>query len=105
MLVINPATAYLILTEFVQLNKGDWVLMNAANSAVGRAVIAIAKARGIRTLNAVRRADVVDEVKALGGDVVLVDGPDLPRRVAAATSKAPITLALDGSVTPPRKSS
>jgi mitochondrial enoyl-[acyl-carrier protein] reductase / trans-2-enoyl-CoA reductase len=41
----------------------------------------------------------------LGGDVVLVDGPDLPRRVAAATSKAPITLALDGSVTPPRKSS
>jgi len=96
MLWINPATAYLILTEFVQLNKGDWVLMNAANSAVGRAVIAIAKARGIRTLNAVRRADVVDEVKALGGDVVLVDGPDLPRRVAAATSKASITLALDG---------
>ena len=35
-------------------------------------------------------------MKALGGDIVLVDGPDLAKRVAAETGNAPITLALDG---------
>jgi NADPH:quinone reductase-like Zn-dependent oxidoreductase len=35
-------------------------------------------------------------MKALGGDVVLVDGPDLAKRVAVETGNAPITLALDG---------
>jgi NADPH:quinone reductase-like Zn-dependent oxidoreductase len=39
---------------------------------------------------------VVAEVRALGGDVVLVDGVDLAKRVAAETGNAPITLALDG---------
>jgi hypothetical protein len=33
---------------------------------------------------------------ALGSDVVLVDGSDLAKRVAAETGNAPITLALDG---------
>jgi NADPH:quinone reductase-like Zn-dependent oxidoreductase len=44
----------------------------------------------------VRREDVVAELKAIGGDVVLVDGPDLGKRVAAETGKAPIGLAVDG---------
>ena len=35
-------------------------------------------------------------MKALGGDVVLVDGADLAKRVAAETGNAPIRLALDG---------
>ena len=35
-------------------------------------------------------------MKALGGDVVLVDGPELAKRVAAETGNAPIPLALDG---------
>ncbi|MBV8352050.1 MAG: zinc-dependent alcohol dehydrogenase family protein [Verrucomicrobia bacterium] len=96
MLGINPATAYLLVTEYVQLKPGEWLLQNAANSSVGRAVIAIAKARGIKTVNIVRRAELIDEIKALGGDVVLVDGPDLSKRVAEATDKAPIRLALDG---------
>ncbi len=96
MLGINPATAHLVLTEFVQLKPGDWVLQNAANSSVGRAVIPIAKAKGLKTVNVVRRSELVEEMKALGGDIVLVDGPELPQRVAAATGKAPIQLALDG---------
>jgi NADPH:quinone reductase-like Zn-dependent oxidoreductase len=96
MLGINPATAYLLVTEFVHLQPGDWILQNAANSSIGRAVIAIAKARGLKTVNFVRRPELVDEVKALGGDVVLADGEDVPKRVAEATGKAPIKLALDG---------
>src|ERR1700744_1000323 len=95
MLGINPATAYLLLTDIVPLKRGDWVIQNGANSAVGRAVIAIAKTLGIRTVNVVRRQELVDEITSLGGDIVLVDGPDLPKRVAAATGKAPIRLAID----------
>jgi NADPH:quinone reductase-like Zn-dependent oxidoreductase len=96
MLGINPATAYLLLTQFVQLKRGDWLLQNAANSSIGRAVIAIAKSRGLRTVNVVRRAELTDEIKAIGGDIVLVDGEDLPKRVADVTGKASIQLALDG---------
>jgi NADPH:quinone reductase-like Zn-dependent oxidoreductase len=71
------------------------VIQNGANSPVGRALIPIAKTRGIRTVNVVRRPEAVAEVEALGGDVVLVDGPDLPQRVAEATGRAPISLAAD----------
>jgi len=96
MLGINPPTAYLMLTDFVTLPSGSWVIQNSANSGVGRALIPIAKSLGLKTVNVVRREDVVAELKAIGGDVVLVDGPDLGKRVAAETGKAPIALAVDG---------
>src|SRR5258706_10563922 len=96
MLGINPPTAYLMLTDFVSLPSGSWVIQNSANSGVGRALIPIAKSLGLKTVNVVRRDDVVAEIKAIGGDIVLVDGPDLAKRVAAETGKAPIALAIDG---------
>jgi NADPH:quinone reductase-like Zn-dependent oxidoreductase len=96
MLGINPPTAYLMLTDFVSLPSGSWVIQTGANSSVGRALIPIAKSLGLKTVNVVRRDDVVAEVKAIGGDVVLVDGPDLAKQVAAETGKAPIALAVDG---------
>jgi len=96
MLGINPPTAYLMLTDFVTLPSGSWVIQNSANSGVGRALIPIAKSLGLKTVNVVRRDDVVADIKAIGGDVVLVDGPDLAKRVAAETGKAPIALAVDG---------
>jgi NADPH:quinone reductase-like Zn-dependent oxidoreductase len=93
---VNPPTAYLLLTDIVTLPRGSWVVQNGANSGVGRATVAIAKSLGLRTVNVVRRDAVVADVKALGGEVVLVDGPDLAKRVAAETGSAAITLALDG---------
>jgi NADPH:quinone reductase-like Zn-dependent oxidoreductase len=96
MMGVNPPTAYLLLTDIVKLPPGFWLIQNGANSGVGRATIAIAKSLGLRTVNVARRADVVAELKALGGDVVVVDGPDLAKRVATETGDAPITLALDG---------
>jgi NADPH:quinone reductase-like Zn-dependent oxidoreductase len=96
MLGINPPTAYLMLTGFAALPAGSWVIQNSANSGVGRALIAIAKSLGLKTVNVVRRDDVIAELKASGGDVILVDGPDLAKRVAAETGKAPIALAVDG---------
>ena len=95
MLRINPATALLLLTDIVDLKAGDWMIQNVANSAVGRLVIRLARARGIRTMNVVRRDSLFAELKALGADACVVDGPDLAERVKAQTGGAPIRLALD----------
>jgi NADPH:quinone reductase-like Zn-dependent oxidoreductase len=95
MVGVNPATAYLLLTDIVSIARGGWVIQNGANSATGRAVIAVAKSLGIKTVNVVRREEVVAELQALGADVVLVDGPDLSKRVAKETGGARIELALD----------
>lgn len=95
MLGVNPPTAALLLREFVDLAPGDWVLQNAANSAVGRYVIELARRAGVRTVNVVRRAELEPELTALGADVVLVDGDDLARRVRKATGGAPVRLSFD----------
>ena len=95
MLRINPATALLLLTDVVALKPGDWVIQNVANSAVGRLVIALARGRGIKTVNVVRRDALVPELKALGGDVCVVDGPDVAEHVKSLTGGAPIRLGLD----------
>src|SRR5260221_7599767 len=95
MLRINPATAQLLLEDHVALAPGDWVIQNVANSAVGRHLIVLAKARGVRTVNVVRRDDVAPELHALGADVVLSDGPDLAERARVAAGSAAIRLGID----------
>jgi trans-2-enoyl-CoA reductase len=95
MLKVNPITAWRMLHDFVSLQPGDWLIQNAANSAAGRCVIQIARELGYRTVNIVRRADLIEELKAEGGDVVLVDGENVRDEVAAATERAPIRLALN----------
>ena len=77
MLTVNPASAWGMLENFVRMEKGEWLVQNAANSAVGRCVIQIARSRGWRTLNVVRRPDVLDELKSLGADAVVLEGSDL----------------------------
>ncbi|HVG62162.1 MAG TPA: zinc-dependent alcohol dehydrogenase family protein [Hyalangium sp.] len=95
MLSINPPTAELLLREFGKPRPGEWVMQNAANSAVGRYLITLAKLEGIKTINVVRRADVANELRALGADVVLEDGEQLPEKVREATGGAPVRLAID----------
>ena len=95
MLTVNPPTAALMLSEFVDLQAGEWVIQNAANSGVGGYLIQIARARGLKTVNVVRRESALASLADSGGDVVLVDGPDLHKRVAEATGKARIRLGID----------
>ncbi len=96
MLAINPPTAALLLSEYVNLKPGEWVVQNSANSSVGRWVIAFAKMRGLKTVNIVRRPELVPELQALGGDVVVVDSPDVSKEIKAAVGQAELRLALDG---------
>jgi NADPH:quinone reductase-like Zn-dependent oxidoreductase len=95
MVRINPPTAALMLSDFVQLEGGDWVIQNVANSAVGRLAIVLAHQRGLRTVNVVRRAELAAELQQLGADLVLVDGEDLAARVVQETAGAPIRLGLE----------
>ena len=95
MVRINPPTAQLMLSDFVDLKSGDWVIQNVANSAVGRLLIVLARQRGLRTINVVRRAELADELKGLGADIVIVDGEDLASRVVKATGDAAIKLGVE----------
>src|SRR5882724_8157465 len=95
MLKINPMTAWRLLHDYVDLEKGDWLIQNAANSAAGRAAVHIAHELGYKTVNIVRRAELIDELRADGGNVVLVDGENIRDEVKAATNGAPIRLGLN----------
>ena len=95
MLRINPPTALLLLSDVVALKPGDWVIQNVANSAVGRLVIRLAKPRGVKTINVVRRESLFGELTALGADACVVDGPDLAEAVKGLTHGEPIRLGLD----------
>jgi trans-2-enoyl-CoA reductase len=95
MLRINPATALVMLRDFVALQPGEWIVQNAANSAVGRCVIRLARHFGWRTVNVVRRPELVEELKAEGADVVLVEGEKISAEIKAATGGAPVRLALN----------
>jgi trans-2-enoyl-CoA reductase len=95
MLKINPPTAYLMMTRYRELATGDWIIQNAANSAVGTWLISLAKAHGLRTVNVVRRSELTASLENRGADVVLVDGPDLAERVRAVIGDATLPLAID----------
>ncbi|XP_036253097.1 enoyl-[acyl-carrier-protein] reductase, mitochondrial isoform X1 [Molothrus ater] len=76
-LSVNPCTAFRLLADFESLAPGDSVIQNAANSGVGQAIIQIARASGIKTINVVRDrpdlAKLVERLMALGADHVITE--------------------------------
>src|SRR5206468_298342 len=95
MLKINPLTAWRLLHDYVDLQIGDWLIQNAANSATGRDVIQIAHELGYKTVNVVRRLELIDELRAEGSDVVLVDSENLRREVQDAIGGSTVRLGLN----------
>jgi NADPH:quinone reductase-like Zn-dependent oxidoreductase len=95
MLSINPPTAVLLLEEFVSLNSGDWIVLNAANASVSHSIIAVARSRGIKTLGIVRRKEAVDIALKAGADVVLIEDESVVAQAKKATDNAEIRLGLD----------
>lgn len=94
MLLVNPATAQLLLTEYVDLKPGDWVIQSAANSGVGGYVVQLCKAMGVNLINVVRRESAVAGLKERGAEHVLVDSPTLAKDVKALAGTR-MALALD----------
>ena len=95
MLKVNPITAWRMLHDFVQLRPGDWFVQNGGNSAAGRAAIQIGRELGLRSVNVVRRPEVMDELRGDGAEVVLLDDDNLRDEVKTATDGAAIRLALN----------
>src|SRR5580658_10442992 len=58
MLNINPTTAVLLLSEFIELRPKDWIVINAANPQVARCLIAIAQSRDLKVMGIVRRPEL-----------------------------------------------
>ena len=92
---INPPTAYCLLQKIVDLAPGSWVLQNAGNSAVGLAVIQIAKVLGFKTISQVRREELIAPLKALGADHVVIEGSGWAKQVNELAGGEPIQLALN----------
>ncbi|MFP4166344.1 MAG: zinc-dependent alcohol dehydrogenase family protein [Opitutales bacterium] len=92
---INPPTAWCLLTRVLDLEPGDWVVQNAGNSLVGIAVVQMAKALGLHTISQVRREAVIEPLKQLGADHVVVEGSDWHKQAGELTGGAPVRLALN----------
>ncbi len=64
-LCASAVTAYGFL-ETLQVPKGEYLLQGAAGSTLGRQLIAMAKERGVKTINVVRRKEQVQELLDIG---------------------------------------
>jgi trans-2-enoyl-CoA reductase len=53
-MAVNPCTAWRLLHDFVDLQPGDVVVQNGANSMVGQAVVQLCKHLGVHTVNIMR---------------------------------------------------
>ena len=97
-----PGTAWFMLEDHAPREAGRWVLQTAANSGVGLSLATLARDRGLRSVNIVRRADAIDAVRAAGGDVVLLAEPaaTLAERILAATGGERPRVAFDAVAGP-----
>ncbi|GAV05499.1 hypothetical protein RvY_15623-1 [Ramazzottius varieornatus] len=95
-ITINPPTAFRMLYDFVGLRKNDVIVQNAANSAVGQAVIQIAAANNWRTVNIIRdrpnKADTVQFLSSLGATHVITDADFKRKEVLQSLPKAQLGL-------------
>ena len=98
LMLVNGMTAVVLLEDFADFAPGEWILQNGANSNCGRYVIVLAKERGVRTVNVIRRPEMADELKRLGADSIVLDCDDpaeFKRRVDEATGGAVIRVGID----------
>ncbi|WP_176084339.1 zinc-binding dehydrogenase [Martelella sp. HB161492] len=94
-LVAMPFSAITLL-DFVDVAPGDCVVQTAANGAVGKVFAALAKARGVRTVNLVRRKEAVAELEALGMEnIIATDLPGWQEKALALVGEKGAKAAVD----------
>ena len=54
------------LVETLAAPEGEWIIQTAAGSVLGRQLVVLAKRKGVRTINVVRRSAQKDELLQLG---------------------------------------
>ena len=95
LITVNGFTAYFLLKDYRKLKQNDWIIQNAANSNVGRYLIALAKQKGIKTINIVRRKEVARELKKIGGTEVIISSDEFPSKYLSKFLKRKIMLGID----------
>ena len=95
MLRVNPATAYLLLTEVVPLAPGDWIAFNAANSSVGSLLAELAGAMGLKAIAVSRKTDETKALLSRGASAVLPDNDELTAAVLELTGGVGLRAAFD----------
>ena len=94
-LIAMPLSA-LMLLEFLEVKAGDWIIQNTANGAVGKTLAMLARARGIHTINLVRRDAGVAELAEAGVDnAVSTAEAGWRDKVRDLTGGAPIRAGVD----------
>ncbi len=94
-LVAMPFSAISLL-EFLQVERGDWIIQNTANGAVGKTLATLAEARGVHVVNLVRRDAGVDELAALDIDHAVSTAQEgCKKTVRAMVADTPIRAAVD----------
>jgi NADPH:quinone reductase-like Zn-dependent oxidoreductase len=94
-LIAMPLSA-LMLLEFLDVKAGHWIVQNTANGAVGKALAMLAAARGVHTVNLVRRDAGVGELTDVGiTHAVSTASEGWQQKVHAITAGAPISAAVD----------
>ncbi|MDR3618876.1 MAG: zinc-dependent alcohol dehydrogenase family protein [Paludisphaera borealis] len=93
---VNPATALAMVRHVLKVPKGEWLLISAAGSTLGKMIIKLGKHDGFKTLCVVRRSEAKAELVALGADAVISssEGP-VPEQVRAITGGDGPRYALD----------
>lgn len=94
-LMAMPLSA-LMLLDALALPPGAWIVQNAANGAVGKALAMLGEARGLQVVNVVRRDDGIAELAALGiAHVVSSAQPDWMQQVRDLTGPGLAQAAID----------
>jgi NADPH:quinone reductase-like Zn-dependent oxidoreductase len=68
---VNPATAWSLTQEVLQIPSGEWLVQSAANSSLGQMIVKLGQYSGYKTLNIVRRESEAEKLKRLGADEVI----------------------------------
>jgi NADPH:quinone reductase-like Zn-dependent oxidoreductase len=86
-MLVNPLTAWALIDRALR-DKHRGVLLNAANSALGRMMIRTATARGLKSVAIVRQPSQVGALKALGASAVVVSSDEHFAEQLAAACRA-----------------
>ncbi len=94
-LALNPVTAWAMLEESAA-KPGEWIILSAANSALSKLIIQLAKRRGLKTLAIIRKDGEQAPLLHLGASVVLYDNSDeLELQIKSVTQGEKIASFLD----------
>jgi len=93
---VNPMTALLMLTEELNVVPGDRLIINAANSAIGKMLLRIAHHLGLQPIAIVRKAENIGQLREYTHGLVLnSNSPDYPQTLAALQRSGNVVAILD----------